>query len=280
MPHKLHFISGLPRSGSTLLSALLRQNPMFHAGISSPVAPMCNALLNVMGVKSEFAPSFTDEQKTELLRGIFDNYYNRLSEETVIFDSSRSWCSRLALLSRLFTDVRMICCVRNVAWIMDSFERLVQQHPLVYSRMFNDEERETVYSRTKALGRYNRVVGYSLSALREAYYGQHSSSLLLVDYELLTRFPQKCMKLVYEFLGEDSFHHDPKNVIFDQSDFDTHMGIPDMHKVRSSISFQERTTLLPPDIFEKYEKINFWTRPEGTAASVISVSAQEKTGNN
>ncbi|MBU0835751.1 MAG: sulfotransferase, partial [Gammaproteobacteria bacterium] len=27
-----HFISGLPRSGSTLLAALLRQNPRFHAG--------------------------------------------------------------------------------------------------------------------------------------------------------------------------------------------------------------------------------------------------------
>ncbi len=28
-----HFISGLPRSGSTLLAALLRQNPRFHAGL-------------------------------------------------------------------------------------------------------------------------------------------------------------------------------------------------------------------------------------------------------
>ncbi|MGI4764644.1 MAG: sulfotransferase, partial [Janthinobacterium lividum] len=33
----MHFISGLPRSGSTLLAALLRQNPTVHAHISSPV---------------------------------------------------------------------------------------------------------------------------------------------------------------------------------------------------------------------------------------------------
>jgi sulfotransferase len=33
----LHFIAGLPRSGSTLLVALLRQNPRFAARISSPV---------------------------------------------------------------------------------------------------------------------------------------------------------------------------------------------------------------------------------------------------
>ena len=30
---KLHFISGLPRSGSTLLAGLLRQNPRFAAAI-------------------------------------------------------------------------------------------------------------------------------------------------------------------------------------------------------------------------------------------------------
>jgi len=277
MANKLHFISGLPRSGSTLLSSLLRQNPRFSAGISSPVAPMCNSLLNIMATKGEFGTSFIEEQKTELLRGIFDNYYRHMPEDSVIFDSSRSWCARLSLLNELFSDFKMICCVRNVAWVMDSFERLVQKYPLVHSRMFGDEnERATVYSRTETLARYNRVVGYSLAALREAYYGQYSSSLLLVDYELLTRFPQKCMKLVYEFLGEDLFDHDPENVAFEDADFDAHMGIPGMHKVRRSISFQERSTLLPPDIFEKYEKVNFWTDPAGTAASVISVSDQEK----
>lgn len=277
MRNKLNFISGLPRSGSTLLSALLRQNPRFHAGISSPVAPMCNALLNVMGANNEFATSFIDQQKTDILRGIFDNYYNHLPEGSFIFDTSRSWCSRLSLLSQLFSDFKMICCVRNVAWIMDSFERLVQKHPLVYSRMFNDDkERGTVYSRTETLASQNRIVGYSVAALREAYYGQHSSSLLLVDYELLARFPQKCMKLVYDFLGEEPFEHDPENVEYNNTEFDTHLGIPEMHNVRGNISFQERPTLLPPDIFEKYEKINFWTKPEGTEAAVISVSSREK----
>jgi hypothetical protein len=33
----IHFISGFPRSGTTLLAALLRQNPRFHASIESPV---------------------------------------------------------------------------------------------------------------------------------------------------------------------------------------------------------------------------------------------------
>jgi sulfotransferase len=47
---QLHFISGLPRSGSPLLAGILRQNPQFHAAMSSPVAPMMNGALEQMGV--------------------------------------------------------------------------------------------------------------------------------------------------------------------------------------------------------------------------------------
>ncbi|WP_445305906.1 sulfotransferase [Microcoleus sp. T3_A4] len=34
---KAYFISGLPRSGSTLLAALLRQNPRFYSAMTSPI---------------------------------------------------------------------------------------------------------------------------------------------------------------------------------------------------------------------------------------------------
>ncbi len=231
-----------------------------------------------MGARSEFSSSFNDEQKKQLFKGIFDNYYAHLPPATVIVDSNRSWTARLSLLNQLFPDIKLICCVRNVAWVMDSFERLVQKHSLLYSRMFNDDnERGTVYSRTEALGRQNRIVGYSLAALREAYYGQHSKSLLLVDYELLARFPQKCMNLLYDFLGEKRFQHNTEAVTFTETDFDEGMGIPNLHTVRSRISFEERDTILPPDIFGKYEKINFWTKPEGTAASLISMPSELKT---
>jgi len=40
MLQTFHFIAGLPRSGSTLLAALLRQNPRFQAGMTSPVGAL------------------------------------------------------------------------------------------------------------------------------------------------------------------------------------------------------------------------------------------------
>ena len=55
MPTALHFISGLPRSGSTLLAAILRQNTRFHAAMTSPVGHVFNAALTAMGAENEFA---------------------------------------------------------------------------------------------------------------------------------------------------------------------------------------------------------------------------------
>lgn len=260
-----------------MLAALLRQNPRFETGISTPLAPMCNSLLKVMGARSEHATQFTKVQKKAVLKGLFENYYGEIAEGRVVFDTNRSWCARLGMLKLLFPEARIICCVRNIAWVMDSFERLVQSHPLVYSRLFNDDgERGTVYSRTTTLMHKNRVVGYAMAALKEAFYGKHSNSLLLIDYELLCRRPQRCMELIYDFLEEDPYQHNTERVCFDSAAFDVQLGLPGMHRVEEKVTFKERRTLLPPDIFSKYHAMSFWENPEGSLASIISVSKQDR----
>jgi sulfotransferase len=59
--HGIHFISGLPRSGSTLLAALLRQNPRFHAGMTSPVGGLYMALEGALSRRNEAAVFVTPD---------------------------------------------------------------------------------------------------------------------------------------------------------------------------------------------------------------------------
>ncbi|WP_284246122.1 sulfotransferase [Thalassotalea insulae] len=51
---KYHFISGLPRSGSTLLAGILRQHPHFYAAMSSPIGALINSALKQMGRVASF----------------------------------------------------------------------------------------------------------------------------------------------------------------------------------------------------------------------------------
>jgi sulfotransferase len=265
-----HFISGLPRSGSTLLSGILLQNPRFHAGMTSPVGSLCSAVLAQVSAGSEFGAVVGRDKRKALLRGLFDSYYADVDRE-VIFDTNRNWSARMPLVRDLFPQAKVIACVRNVAWIMDSFERMYRANPYEATRLFGAAgARGTVYSRLEGLAQHDQTVGHAWSALREAFYGEHAASLLLVDYELLTRAPAKVLPLVYDFLGEPYFEHDFENVEYDAEEFDQQLGAPGLHRVKRQVRFTPRPTVIPPDLFEKFNQMSFWNDKAGSAANVIA----------
>jgi sulfotransferase len=271
---KYHFISGLPRSGSTLLAALLLQNPRFHAGMTSPVGSLFRGMLNQLGAGSEFGSVVSKEQRRRLTRGIFDSYYADQADKEVIFDTNRMWSAHMPVLMDQFPDSKVIACVRNVAWIMDSLERRYRSNPYEITRLFNDDtERNTVYSRVETLAQANRLVGYPWTALKEAFYGDHASSLLIVDYDLLAQVPEKVMPLIYQFINEPNFQHDFTNVNYDAPEFDAQLGLHGMHTVRNSVSHEKRTSILPPDLFEKFTTLSFWNNTNLSSANVISVKS-------
>ncbi|MGR6500507.1 sulfotransferase family protein [Shewanella sp. Koi 1] len=269
MAAQLHFISGLPRSGSTLLAGILRQNPRFHAAMSSPVAGLVNGALEQMGAGSE-SYSFFDEQKRKAIcRALIDAYYSDKSQ-AVIFDTNRLWTARLHQLVELVDDFKVICCVRNPAWIMDSFEKIYRKNPFDYSRMFNAATRQTVYSRCEALINTGGSVGAAWTALKEAYYGEYSERLLLVDYDLLTQHPARTLELIYRFIGEPLFAHDFDNVDYSENEFDQNLGVKGLHNVGRKVEFKSRRSILPPDLFVKYQEMDFWLDTTGTAANIIA----------
>jgi len=274
MPQMIHFISGLPRSGSTLLAALLRQNPRIHASMSSPLGGLVSANLHLMSPGSEAALLMQDHQRPRILRGLFDSFYADKDPDQVILDTNRAWTAKMPLLRELFPDAQVIACVRDVRWIMDSLERLIRKHPFHNSRLFgSDADRATVYSRVDALARPDRMVGFPWAALKEAFYGEQSDRLLIVDYTLLAQAPQKVLPLIYDFLGLPRYDgHDFENVEFDADDFDEALGLRGLHKVRPKVEYVPRRTILPPDLFRKFEGMDFWHDLTGSNAHVIAAT--------
>lgn len=267
---QFHFISGLPRSGSTLLAGILRQNPRFHASMSSPVSGLLNGALEQMGAGSEFYSFFDEKKRKRICKAIFDAYYADQLDREVIFDTSRIWTARMHQLVELFGDFKVVCCVRNPAWIMDSFERIYRKNPFDYSRMFNPASRMTVYSRCETLMQAGSSVGSAWAALKEAYYGDHSHRLLLVDYDLLVSSPERSTELIYRFLDLPQYHHDFNNVEYEENEFDQTLGIDGLHRVKRKVEFTPRRSILPPDLFSKYSEMDFWKDNTGTEASIIA----------
>ncbi|MCV7381766.1 sulfotransferase [Mycobacterium alsense] len=257
----IHFISGLPRSGSTLLAALLRQNPRFEAGMSGPLAGLFGALLGEMSARNEFSVFIDDAKRERILRGLFDNFYAEPTAE-VIFDTNRFWCGWMPAVSRLFPDAKVIACVRDLPWVVDSIERLIQHNVFSPSSIFNYSAGGTVYSRAQQVVAPEGMVGGPYDALKQACYGAQRDRLMLLQYETLTTHPAKAMEAIYGFVGEPVFDHDFDHVDYDVTEFDERAGTPGLHTVRGRVKAEPRETLLPPDLFKRFVRDAFWRDPE------------------
>ena len=272
---RFHFISGLPRSGSTLTAAILRQNPRFHAGMSSPVAGLIDGIISQVSAGTEMSSAMNEDQRARVLRGIFDSYYADRDEE-VIFDTNRAWTANIDLLMRLFPEAKLVCLVRDLSWIMDSMERQFRKNVFEHTRLFNSSaERSTVYTRVEAMAGANRLVGFPWHALREACYSDFADRLVIVEYELITQRPEEVFKLIYDFLEEEPFEHDFSNVEYDAPAFDSQLGLDGLHRVHPAVAPRPRDTILPPDLFEKYNKLAFWRTLQNSKAFRIVATAPE-----
>jgi len=264
LPFGLHFISGLPRSGSTLLAALLRQNPRFHANMSGPLYGLFNTLLGEMSGRNEFSMFIDDAQKRQVLAGLVRNFHEgHAPKNGVVFDTSRAWTAKIAAISQLFPQSKIIACVRHMPWIFDSIERLVQRNMFHPSIIFDYQPGGTVYSRVDGLTSAIGMVGYSYNALKEAFFGENAGRMMLLQYETLVAEPKRALDAVYQFIGEPRATHNFETIEFDASDYDRHAGTPGLHDVRPKVSPQaaQRETVLPPDLFRRFENDSFWRNP-------------------
>ena len=279
MRTKLHFISGMPRSGTTLLAGILRQNPAFHAAMSGPVAPMMQALLGTFAPQNESAIFVDESTRQALLRAIAETYYAPHADKSVVFDTNRAWCARLPVIRALYPDAKVIACVRDVAWIIDSFERLSLKNPFESSKIFgNPRQRATLDARADALSSRDRLVGFAWSAVKEAYFGPHADALLVLEYDRLVQNPGECLAEIYDFIGEPAFAHDFDNVEYDEPEFDSQLATPGLHSVKRKVEWRPRPTILPPDLFARLHAMTFWRQDRGSAARRITVPPQQDAG--
>lgn len=230
--------------------------------MTSPVASLCSTLQKKM-CGGEFAVFFDDAKRAAMLRGIFDSYYAEVRTGQIVFDTNRTWTGRAALLKALYPGSRIICCVRDIGWIIDSVERMLAKNPLQLSRMFNFQPGASVYSRVETLMNSDSgLIGLPWSNLREAWFGDEAKRLILIPYDHLVRAPERTLRTLYDELGEPWFDHDFGNVVYDEPDYDALLGMPGLHKVRQKVGHQERMPSIPPDLFAKFAHTQFWDKPE------------------
>ena len=255
-----YFISGLPRSGSTLLSGILKQNPEFYADIASPVQSIVNNTIEfITGCENNL--NLTEDHRKNIVLSIFEGYYSHL-DTSVIFDSSRGWTKDTTLLQNLFPNTKILCCVRDIPWIINSFELINKKNPFYTSSLVTEECKDNVFTRSDGLMDKGRgIIACPWIYLKEGY-AINPEMIHFVEYENLCKNPEKEIKNIYDFLEKPLYSHDFENVEYSNENYDKHCNLKDLHTIRKKVEYKEPKKVLPPEVWEKYESMNmeFWKK--------------------
>lgn len=271
---KYYFISGLPRSGSTLLSAILNQNPRFYSGPNSPVIPIMAQLEQTIA-NDEMFNAFPKPSQANLIIGSVINNWYRDVEKPVIFDKNRAWAAHIPYINGyLDQKPKIIFPVRNLDAILASFVEMFKRNPPVNSQgrlnifdnilvkngvAINDE------NRCLFIAGPNGILGQAYNALKAIYENGQEDHIHIVEYDDLVSNPQETMSKIYTFLEEEYFEHKFEDIKHEFKERDEEFyGLSDMHEVRSTISKRviDPKEVLPENIYNMCQNMEFWRHLE------------------
>lgn len=260
MTKEYYFISGLPRSGTTLLAAILKQNPDFHADILTPVCGLALGAINIL-TGSESNLNIHEDRRKVILQHIFDGFYAHI-DKPVIFDNSRAWTSATSILKELYPYTKIICCVREMKWILDSFERIAKKNCFYTNTLVDEEARPSVDTRIQSLmdPTMNGAVIKPWHWLQEGL-ALNPEMIHLIEYDQLCKRPKETMQGVYKFINKPYFEHDFNNVEYENEPFDRACNMKDLHTVKRKVEWVDRRHILPNYVLEKYSNYDFWKAP-------------------
>ena len=124
---KVFFLVGPPRSGNTLLSSILNQNPNIAVTANSITADI---IYNISKIKDITTfKNFPDHQSfNNIAHHVFDLYYKDWKQTYIIDRSAWGTPANLKILKETQTDIKMIVLTRDIIEVLASYVRWFQNN--------------------------------------------------------------------------------------------------------------------------------------------------------
>lgn len=263
-------MAGLPRSGSTLISSILNQNPSIHASANSPMCGMMFNLERSILASEQYNAYPKPHVMPETITGVLNGYYSDVNTPVVI-DKSREWSIQEhfnVLLRNLDYEPKVLMPIRDIHNILASFMMLQLKNPEANS--FIDQEiqarqefnfyRDINDIRCDHLMRPKGLIDNCLYGIAFAMLPENRKYFHFIEYNDLVADPKSTVKGIYDFLEIDHYKHDFENIKNNVKEDDRTYGLKGMHDVRESISYDsiDPKAILSSYIFNKYAGLEFW----------------------
>lgn len=260
-----HFISGLPRSGSTLLANLLGQNPAIHVTPTSACHESLFTIRNYWNgwIEHKAAKELGDSRhQRRVLRAILDSYHD--TDKPIVIDKGRGWVSMLEMIEWVTGEkAKVLVPVRSITGILSSMERIWRKQSAT-GQTPNEQQNyikmQTVAGRTDEWMQNSQVVGLAYTRLKDAIQRGFSDRLHFIEFDDLTKNPADTVDKIYNFLELPAFAHDFNNVEQITHEDDTVHGIQGLHDIAPKITSKpdDSISVLGREICKQYTGVEFW----------------------
>jgi sulfotransferase len=242
-------LSGLPRSGSTLLSAILSQNPSIHAEGNSAVCQLMWDMQQSCLTNSKEQLKATGREKStmyDLVKQIPHIYYKDIKEKIVV-DKCRSWTipANIAMLENYIDkNYKIIILERSITDVVKSFVKLYNANG-IYSEI-----------ESKLLIPNSEPVMRSISGINWAKKNNKNGNFLFINYDDLVGDTEATINKIYDFCGWKYFSHNFKQIECKYPEDDSVYGLKGMHKLHNIVERKENMTILSSNSLEKCKTID------------------------
>ena len=247
---KLYFLAGLPRSGSTVLAALLNQHPDIHATATSGLLGLLAGMLKGW---EEGEPSRVDtdnipQEKYDAIKAVCEVKYAH-TDKNIILDKQRGWVKAQHMHTMkvsLGYQPKIIATVRNVEDCVASMVRIAKPDDLTH---FLRESRKVEH------------IQESYVHLLEAH-RWNREYIHYVEYDDLNDNPEETLRGIEKFLELSPHTYDTENIDatgLHEKDEEV-WGIKGLHHVRKKL----KAAVVPPaqdvlqHLYRNFVQARFW----------------------
>jgi sulfotransferase len=264
----VHFLAGLPRSGNTVLSSLLNQNPDIY---SSPLSPVSSYLYNlqVFNDTQEITLSLTNKKPLHnVLKKVIENYYEDI-EKPIIVDREKGWATpgNFSLLQQYINyQPKVIFTVRPIIEILTSFLTFSKEHSFIDKAMEADNwwyknSLSKDDNRCDYLMRPGGQIDQIMLSFNEVLNPENKGMFHIVEYDDIVNNPETTMSKIYDFLKLPNYAHNFNNVTkVEKENYESLDYLEKLHEIRPQVNkvSKDPKDVLSDYVLNKYSNMEWW----------------------
>lgn len=257
-------MAGLPRSGSTVLSAILNQNPTIYASPQTDLLGLLYKLESEIPNLESYRADLLFSSYDSVMRNLADNFYSPI-QKPIVIDKNRGWGTPYNwdhLSPYLNANGKVILTMRPILEVLASFLKIAKQtqeeknilpffNKDLWVSHYRDQDDAIIDNMMIANGEIDRCILSVANLLHN-----HRERVHVVWMNDLTESPKETLNSIYDFLGQDRYEHNFDNI----KEVDKHndlsgYGMVGLHDLKKKLarSKTDPSELLSDYVIQKYK---------------------------